>query len=459
MADTFDYDTQGDVSSMLDTFKGCGQLKELDISGIRLPKITNKDSFHKLFSSASITKLNMSRAEMIGMSSFENMFNGKTIYTDIDFSDVKAGSASVSTKGMFQACTNLVNCKVNSTGTDTFKTSTADQMFSGCTKLKTAEVNGLIAEPCESLRQMFFNCKALESFTFTSDVQLTGVLTTEQMFDGAGIGSINLTDVKLPNCTNCSGMFQGCTKLETISMSGFETPSCENMSSMFKNCVSATGIINLRGWDTSSVTTMESMFENFASTYNTRTGTGDAYLDISSFDFLNVLSCNQMFNLDKNTYKDYLKQVTLPENCQATSLQTTNRMFRNRTSLESIVNLDSFVTDGDLNITTSMFADCRAMEVIDISSMNLSGVRDAKYMFNTADNQGKKLTTIYVSANPEYAFNPNKLSTGNSSNMFQNRLNLKGGNGTTYNSSFLDVRYARIDEGPNSAKPGYFSVK
>ena len=459
MADTFDYDTQGDVSSMLDTFKGCGQLKELDISGIRLPKITNKDSFHKLFSSASITKLNMSRAEMTGMSSFENMFNGKTIYTDIDFSDVKAGSASVSTKGMFQACTNLVNCKVNSTGADTFKTSTADQMFSGCSKLKTAEVDGLIAESCESLRQMFFNCKALESFTFTSDVQLTGVLTTEQMFDGAGIGTITLNGVQMPNCKNCSGMFQGCTKLETIAMDGFATPSCENMSAMFKNCVSATGLINLTGWDTSSVTNMQSMFENFASTYNTRTGTGDAYLDISSFDFTNVTNCSYMFNINKNTYKDYLKQVTLPVNCQATSLKTTNRMFRNRTSLGSIVNLDTFTTSGDLTDTLSMFADCRSMEVIDISSMNLSGVTVANYMFNTAKNYGGTLKTIYVSANPDYAFNPSKLTSGNSSAMFEYRTNLKGGKGTTFNSNIIDRTYARIDEGPTSAKPGYFSVK
>ena len=91
--------------------------------------------------------------------------------------------------------------------------------------------------------------------------------------------------------------------------------------------------------------------------------------------------------------------------------------------------------------------------------MNLSGVTVANYMFNTAKNYGGTLKTIYVSANPDYAFNPSKLTSGNSSAMFECRTNLKGGKGTTFNSNIIDRTYARIDEGPTSAKPGYFSVK
>ena len=42
-----------------------------------------------------------------------------------------------------------------------------------------------------------------------------------------------------------------------------------------------------------------------------------------------------------------------------------------------------------------------------------------------------------------------------STDMFANCTNLKGGNGTTYNSSKTDKTYARIDGGTSS--PGYFT--
>ena len=40
--------------------------------------------------------------------------------------------------------------------------------------------------------------------------------------------------------------------------------------------------------------------------------------------------------------------------------------------------------------------------------------------------------------------------------MFLNCTQLKGGNNTTYNSSYLDKTYARIDA---DGQPGYFTVK
>ena len=41
--------------------------------------------------------------------------------------------------------------------------------------------------------------------------------------------------------------------------------------------------------------------------------------------------------------------------------------------------------------------------------------------------------------------------------MFIDSSNLVGGAGTTYNSSFVDKTYARIDGGTSS--PGYFTLK
>ena len=48
-------------------------------------------------------------------------------------------------------------------------------------------------------------------------------------------------------------------------------------------------------------------------------------------------------------------------------------------------------------------------------------------------------------------------SVRSSSAMFKVTSNLVGGAGTTYNSSFVDKTYARIDGGTSS--PGYFTLK
>ena len=60
--------------------------------------------------------------------------------------------------------------------------------------------------------------------------------------------------------------------------------------------------------------------------------------------------------------------------------------------------------------------------------------------------------TIYAS---------NKFVVGNGTttqNMFRYASNLVGGEGTTFNSSYIDGSYARIDD-PTNGKPGYFSLR
>lgn len=62
-----------------------------------------------------------------------------------------------------------------------------------------------------------------------------------------------------------------------------------------------------------------------------------------------------------------------------------------------------------------------------------------------------KLTTIYVSNLWD------TTSVTNSSNMFSNCTSLIGESGTTYNSSYVDVIYAQVDEGTDN--PGYLTIK
>ncbi|MGN1028815.1 MAG: BspA family leucine-rich repeat surface protein, partial [Bacilli bacterium] len=159
---------------------------------------------------------------------------------------------------------------------------------------------------------------------------------------------------------------------------------------------------NLSSFDTSKVTSMNSMFYSSAATT----------IDLSRFDTSNVTDMSYMFSWTK---------------------------FKN-------IDLSSFntskVTDMGFMFHNS------AATTIDLSSFNTSNVITMNYMFCSCSN----LKTIYASDK----FNTNSV-TSSTTMFFYNSTNLVGGAGTTYNSSYVDKTYARIDGGTSS--PGYFTLK
>ena len=114
---------------------------------------------------------------------------------------------------------------------------------------------------------------------------------------------------------------------------------------------------------------------------------------------------------------------------------------------DPVLNLDlsSFNTSNVTNMSYMFYKN--AATTLDLSSFDTSKVTDMSGMFYKNTN----LKTIYASDK----FNTNSVSS--SSNMFYNSTKLVGGAGTTYNSSYVDKTYARIDGGTSS--PGYFTLK
>ena len=114
-------------------------------------------------------------------------------------------------------------------------------------------------------------------------------------------------------------------------------------------------------------------------------------------------------------------------------------------SAATTLNLSSFNTSNVTSMRSMFFSS--AATTLDLSSFDTSNVTDMSCMFYKNTN----LKTIYASDK----FNTNSVTS--STNMFYNTTNLVGGAGTTYNSSFVDKTYARIDGGTSS--PGYFTLK
>lgn len=182
-------------------------------------------------------------------------------------------------------------------------------------------------------------------------------------------------------------------------------PLNEDSSELFANCTHLADI-DVSGFDTSNVKNMESMFF---------TCTALTTLDVRGFDTSNVTNMRSMF-------------------MKCTALTT--------------VDVSSFNTS---NVTAmeNMFTECRALTQLDVHTFDMSNIAEIESMFMNCS----ALTTIYAKANTNWVAAIQVLSSGE--NMFLGCTNLKGGNGTEYDSSNVDIRYARID---SDTSKGYFTA-
>ncbi|MBO7421275.1 MAG: BspA family leucine-rich repeat surface protein, partial [Spirochaetaceae bacterium] len=102
---------------------------------------------------------------------------------------------------------------------------------------------------------------------------------------------------------------------------------------------------------------------------------------------------------------------------------------------------------GSVISMNSMFYGCSGLISLDVSNFNTSSITNMDGMFEFCS----ILTTIYASAGFD------TTSVTDSDNMFTGCNSLQGVNGTTYSGSYTNKEYARIDGGPTSATPGYFT--
>jgi uncharacterized repeat protein (TIGR02543 family) len=186
---------------------------------------------------------------------------------------------------------------------------------------------------------------------------------------------------------------------------GYTPVMNEDSSAMFLFCTELTSL-DVTGFDTSNVTNMAGMFYGCS---------GLTSLDLSKFDTGNVTNMSAMFM-----------------------------------GCSGLISLDvsKFVTSSVTGMSY-MFSGCEGLTSLDLSKFDTSNVTDMKKMFSGC----KELMTIY--ATDKFV----TTSVNNGDDCFEQCSKLVGGSGTTYDENNIYVTYARIDGGPDSASPGYFTLK
>lgn len=115
-------------------------------------------------------------------------------------------------------------------------------------------------------------------------------------------------------------------------------------------------------------------------------------------------------------------------------------MFQSWKKLTNIT-FDNFYTK-NVTIMYKMFNYCNGLTSLDVSNFDTSSVTDMGYMFSWCSNLKKIYVTQYNTSTGK-GWNIDNVTS--SSSMFSNCINLVGGAGITYNISYADKTYARID--------------
>ena len=211
----------------------------------------------------------------------------------------------------------------------------------------------------------------------------------------------------------------------------------KTLQNAFENMTNVTQF-DFSNLDTSEATRMDRAFSKCSSVTS---------LDLSTFDTKNVTNMYNMFGYGSAgpmTHNSTLQTIIFGDKFDTSNVTNMGSMFYGCDALTSL-DVTKFNTSR-VTLMSSMFCGTRLLTSIDVSSFDTSSVQDMNSMFSWND----KLEKIYVS---------NKWSTSsvtNGSGIFYYDDKLVGGNGTTYNSSNVDVTYARID---TASTPGYFTLK
>ena len=134
-----------------------------------------------------------------------------------------------------------------------------------------------------STRSWFYGCRNLAAITGLQYLKTDNVTDMYSMFDGcSSLKSIDVSGFNTENVTQMWWMFNGCSSLTSLDLSHFNTANVKSMSAMFSGCSSLTSL-DLSSFNTTNVTSMNWMFDGCQSLIT---------LNLSNFNTANLAGTN-----------------------------------------------------------------------------------------------------------------------------------------------------------------------
>ena len=377
---------------------------EIDLSNFDTSEVTNMGGM--FYGMSNLTTLNVSHFDTSKVTDMSLMFHGMRDLSALNLSSFNTSQVT-DMHNMFYGTSNLTTLNVSNF--DTSKVTDMGMMFYGMRDLTSLNLSNFDTSKVTLMYNMFYGMSNLTTLN-VSHFDTSKVTNMGFMFYGIpNLTSLDLSNFDTSKTTKMSFMFYGMRKLTALNLSSFNTSQVTDMSGMFSSMPSLTSL-NLSHFDTSKVTDMHFMFRDTSNLTS---------LDLSNFDTSKVTDMNNM--------------------------------FRNMSSITSL-DLSHFDTSKVTDME-NMFSDMSNLTSLDLSNFDTSQVTDMNGLFGLrdVDKLNDKLETIYVNND----FNTAKVI--NFSAMFENRMKLRGGNGSfSAAPGAADLTWLRVDR---PGVQGYFTRK
>jgi len=461
--------------------------KNVDTEGMTLKEsiLDNRVNIYNKNNSTEYYVLSDGNICMTG--SLYQMFWGYQALTTIDFNNFNT-AAVTDMSSMFFNCTGLTSLDLS--GFNTAAVTSMSSMFEGCSGLTSLNLSGFNTAAVTNMSYMFENCSGLTSLNL-SGFNTAAVTSMSAMFENcSGLTSLNLSSFNTSAVTEMDCMFAVCSSLKSLDLSVFSTQKVESLDWMFAVCSSLETIFASSGFvNNKSGASSDGMFagcsklKGGAGTVYNSDHTDKTYARIdggegnegyftapvsvsgSSFNSSDFSDATKIvfgwlsdYDVTKMTSvgtmgSDYVKiyksgtEYYILSYCQICMTGSLSKMFNEMSNLTSIEfkNFNTAAVTG----MSYMFFKCSGLTCLDLSGFSTGSVTNMSSMFEGCSG----LTTIYASSN----FVTKKVIL--SLDMFTSCNQLVGGAGTEYKSFYTGKTYARIDGGPTSETPGYFTAK
>ena len=218
--------TTNKLQRVNDMFCGCGNVTEIDLSGLITSGVTHMSSMFK----------DCEKLETI---------------TGISNWDVKAVT---STSRMFYNCSGLTNKFDLSSFETTSNLKNTKEMFSGCGNVTEIDLSKLDTSGVTDMSYMFDGCSKLKSIVGTSNWSGAAVTTTARMFHQCNeLTALDLSYfITNTSLTNVEYMFNGCNNLSTLNISGLNTSNVTSFNRLFYECYALSSLYVGQGFTINS---------------------------------------------------------------------------------------------------------------------------------------------------------------------------------------------------------------
>ena len=233
------------------------------------------------------------------------------------------------------------------------------EMFYGCNKLTSLNLENFNTENVTTMGGMFSGCSSLTSLDL-SNFNTENVTRMGSMFAlCSSLTSLNLSNFNTSNVDNMKQMFLDCKSLTSLDLSNFNTENVSAMGSLFNNCYKLTSL-DLSNFNTEHVTDMQYMFSGCRNLKS---------LNLSSFNTKSVIYMTGMFR-----YCEKLTSLDL-SSFNTKAVRYTDEMFTDSKCLKTIFVTSNFTFSQLFKSSTDMFKNC----------VNLTGGKGTKYNANKID--------------------------------------------------------------------------